>query len=371
MSGRNERGQFTAGEKAYLEGGDETVLNAELDAAAVEAPKEPDAPPADVVTTPAVTEAPAAAAPAPAAEAAAVDPDAADGAGKVPHQALHRERAEKKEALAELAALRERQAVTEDRMRMLLDAIQKAGKPQEEAADPLGPRPDPNEDVFAAMEWDRKNYDRRIAAVETETAQSKQQQREAAERAQAEQMVWDRWRTDRETFEQATPEFTEAAQWLSDARHKELEAHGRFNPAFRSEAARNAQINEDLKGIVIAAAQQNVSAAEYVYQLALAKGFTPKGPAPTPAATVPPLTAAPDVAAAAAVAAPPPVSVAAAEKLAAMGAVAEASKSLSALPGGTGNDPFSLDALLKMNQRDFSKAVEAMGPDAFRAISGG
>jgi hypothetical protein len=364
MTARDEAGRFTAAEEAYFESKGEVDPFAEAEAPAEGAESQPVADPAP---------APAAAETAPEAAPEPAEP-APEPQKTVPHQALHEARQSLKEMQAEAAALREQKAAMEERFRIVMEAFQAQQQAAQQPAahvDPiiarLGERPDHLVDLFAAQEWDRQANELRYAMLSEQVQRAEQERVAVEQERQYEAQVWDYWRSDRAKFEAAEPEFGAAARFLIEERHKELEALSGIYPQFTSMAARNEQIDRDLKALVVDAAQRGRSPAEIVFMLAKAKRYQKAVEEAAAAgglpASPPPMSATP--------APGTVVSPAAAEKIAAAAKVEAAAKSLSAVPGGTGTEPMSLEALSKLPQREFDKYVNAMDPDAKRRLMGG
>jgi len=138
----NQGGELSAEEQAYFETGGESPLPAE------------EAPPAEGNAEQ------------PPAEGQQQEEAPRDEKGKfVPHQALHAEREEHKRTKSELAEIRQKQAVLEDRWNTIL-----AMKQQQEAPKEEGP-PDPNEDIFAYAKWQGEQ----LAALQQKISGQEQQ----------------------------------------------------------------------------------------------------------------------------------------------------------------------------------------------------
>lgn len=209
--------------------------------------------------------------PKPEAEAAPVEDLTAqaeiEGAGKpkmVPHQTFHAEREEHKKTKAELAEMREFKAAMEERMRW----FEAASQPQKEDDTP----PDPNVDVFAALKWTQDQ----LNALKTQNQETQQKTEQERQAQQQEQQVWTYWQQDAATYTKENPDFGNAAKWLSDFRDKQLAALSTFDQRFASPQQRNAQIEAELKDIVIRAAQSKRSPAQLVYELAKGYGYQAK-----------------------------------------------------------------------------------------------
>lgn len=189
---------------------------------------------------------------------------ARDERGKfVPHQALHQERLARKEAQEQLRALSEKQAILEDRWNTILKL---QDKPQEEAKGP----PDPNEDIFGAIKWQQEQFLADRKAREDE----QRQQQEYHKQTQAEREISGYWQSSVQDYASREPDFTNAAGWLSDFRHKQLEVLATIEPSMATPAARNAQIDMELKQIIAVAKERGQNPAEIVHQLAKGWGYT-------------------------------------------------------------------------------------------------
>ncbi len=270
-----------------------------------------------------------------------IDPDIPaverDAKGKfVPHGALHAEREEHKKTREELRKVAERQAVLDDRWNTMLQAA----KSQETAVQPVAP-PDPNEDIFAYSKWQKEQFEAlnaKVTARETAELQAKQQ-------GEQEQAIWGHWNKSIETFSAATPDFSDAAKHLLDLRTTQLKALG------LDKAAIDQTIDTEVKGVVIQAANANKSPAQIIYEYAKASGYS----GPKPADII-----------------PPPVNGELPDKLAGIQAAQSASRSVAASAGGGAPDPDSAEAILAMNEREFSAWMTKPGSqEAFRKMAGG
>jgi hypothetical protein len=196
---------------------------------------------------------------------------AVEGSGKqkmVPHETFHAEREEHKKTKAELSELREFRAAMDERMRWFEAAQQ---QPQKDDTPP-----DPNVDVFAALKWTQD----KLLEQQKQANESRQQADQRVAEQQAEQQVWTYWQSDAASYTKENPDFGNAAKWLSDYRDKQLSALSVADARFSTPQARNAQIETELKGIIIAAAQQRKSPAQLVYEIAKGYGYAAKAPEP-------------------------------------------------------------------------------------------
>jgi hypothetical protein len=241
-----------------------------------------------------------------------------DEKGKfVPHQALHAEREEHKKTKSQLEEIARKQAVLEDRWNTLL-------KLKEEPQAPAGP-PDPNEDLFGYMKWQGEQ----LKSVENKLSERDKAEELSKQEREQEQQITTYWQTSVTDYANRVPEFTDAANWLSEYRHKQLQALSPIDPRMANPAVRNAQIDAELKQIITVAAQNNQNPAELVHQLAKGWGFAPKA-ADTTTVTLP-------------------------DKLANIDAAQQASRTLAASGGKTGADPLSAEAIISMSNEEFAK----------------
>lgn len=293
MSEENQNG-LSASEAAYFESGGETEIT-------VEAP------------TPGAEQQPAAVEPTP----EAVIESAADDKNKfVPHGALHAEREERKKIQAQLEEFKTKHAILEDRWNTILTARQPA---QEEAKAP----PNPDEDIFAYAKWQGEQVEALKAKIEGDEKARAAQLNETAQ----EQAVWNEWSQSAQSFAAQTADFGDAVKFLSSARDKQLTAMARVDPRFANPQGRVQQINAELKSIVLAAKQQGVSPAEAVYNIAKDYGFT--APLPDPQVT--------------------------SEKIEALDAAQNASRTLAASPGKQPGDALTAQAIADMSPAEFER----------------
>ncbi|TIM14471.1 MAG: hypothetical protein E5Y67_12390 [Mesorhizobium sp.] len=315
----DENTTLSASESAFFESGGETPIVETPEAPEVETP---------TVETPEIAEQP-------------IVEQARDEKGKfVPHQALHAEREEHKKTRSELQTIKERQAVLEDRWNTLL----KASAAQET---PVDEPPDPNVDVFAALKWTQdKLLEQQKSAQETREQQERQTQEQ-----QAEQQVWSYWQQDAASYTKENPDFGNAAKWLSDYRDKQLTAYSAVDSRFASPQARNAQIETELKDIVIRGAQAGRSPASIVYEIAKGYGYATK---PAEAETI------------------DPANVELSEKLTTIDKAMAQSKTLGQAAGRAGGDALSAEAIASMPEREFEAWMKTPANAArFKTLMGG
>lgn len=262
---------------------------------------------------------------------------------KVDIGALHEERKRRKEAVAEAAKAREEAAKLMGRFETIQQLMQRnqpqQQKPQAEAPIEI---PDINLDPvghFAAKDAIRE---RELADLRSWKQMQDQQSevRTNAERltqiAQSHEAV----------FSKTTPDYPEAFQYLRAQRDAELQAMGYLDPNARSQAIMN-----DALAIAAQALQRNVNAAEVVYNMAKARGYQGKAPAPAAVAPTPaPAVQSPD-----------------AKKLATIAKGQAASQSLGQVNGAAVPD-ISPEAIVKMSDAEFEKWAT---DDNWRKMMGG
>jgi hypothetical protein len=201
-------------------------------------------------------------------------PEEPKAAKTVPLAALTKTREETKALKAQLEEQRTRNAIWEDRWNTLLRQQQ----PAEEKRD-ADPEPDPNVDIFAHQQW----LGRQLKAEREARARQEQEAAQHQEMQRVEQQVWNAWEQDAATYVADNADFPNAAKWLSDFRDAQLKALGKVDERFADARARNMQIEQELKQIVIGAKQRGLSSAQVIYELAQGYGYTPKAPAADPA----------------------------------------------------------------------------------------
>ncbi|MET3483122.1 hypothetical protein [Methylobacterium sp. 1973] len=220
----------------------------------------------------------AAAAPAAEVPGSEIDPEsqARDEKGKfVPHGAFHEERERRKAVEKELNDLREKYARGDERLRVITEAMQARQQPA--AAQPETPAapPSPDEDIFGYAKHLEKQIEDLRNGVQQETARQRQE-REAGE------VVRD-YHTDLNRFAQSEPTFADAFRHVMQSRAAEYAALG-----VPQDQIAQALANDEFQ-VAMQARQAGVSPAERIFQIAKARGFTPKAaepaPAPAPAET--------------------------------------------------------------------------------------
>jgi vacuolar-type H+-ATPase subunit I/STV1 len=249
----------------------------------------------------------------------------------VPLAALTKERQQAKELKAKLQEIEKQNAVLADRWNMVLQANQQPPQQEEKI-------PDPNEDIFAFSQYQA----RKLAELDGRIAQEANQQAQAIQHQQQERAVWDYWQADASTYAQQNPDFGNAAQWLSDYRDNQLKALSSVDTRFSAPNARTQQIEAELKQIVIAAAQQGISPAEKIYEIAQGYGYKSK-PAPEVEA----------------------------DKLAKLGKAVDGSVSLSDTGGTRPKGATSAADIANLSPAEFESWLAKNGEKGFRKLMGG
>ena len=251
MDNENNSG-FTAAEEAYFaSGGDESTLEAEAGTEVEEQPTGAD-------LTQQTEEQP--------------EQQERDDKGRfVPHGAFHAEREERKKAEAEKAELAQKLAIFEDRWNTLLASGKQPEQAKEEAP------PDPNEDIIGHLQWQAKQFE--ADKAERQKQAQEQQQREQSQ--QQEQVIWSTWDNSVNQAKASIPDFDQATGFLAQLRDNQLQAFAAVDPNFGNQQARVAQINAELRQIIIQAKQAGQDPAQAVYQIARGYGYAAAAPAPT------------------------------------------------------------------------------------------
>lgn len=208
----------------------------------------------------------------PEAEIEEVEAEKADepkAAKTVPLAALTKTREETKALKAALEEQKTRNAIWEDRWNTFLRQQQPV---EQQVAKDEDPEPDPNVDIFAHQQW----LGRQLKAERETRAKQEQEQARQREEQHVEQQIWTAWEQDAATYVADNADFPNAAKWLSDFRDAQLKALGKVDERFADARARNMQIEQELKQIVIGAKQRGLSSAQVIYELAQGYGYTPK-----------------------------------------------------------------------------------------------
>ena len=290
--------ELSAEEQAYFESGGETEIKAAPEPSEVVAP-EPEQPAAQE-------------------EQSAQDRD--EKGRFVPHQALHSEREEHKKTKAELQQIREKQAVLEDRWNTLLKLRE---QPQQEPEQP----PDPEQDIFAYAKWQAKQVEELKSKISDQEKQTEQQRLIEAQESE----IWSTWKNDASAYAAEKPEFNEAVQWLSDFRAKQLSSMALIDERFSTPEGINAQINAELRAIVLGAKEKGQRPANVVHQMALAYGYQPKSADPQ--------------------------NLSLPEQLAKVASAQESAKTIGQASGRAGADALTPEAIAAMSPQEFDRWV--------------
>lgn len=253
------------------------------------------------------------------------------GRKMVPVNALHEEREEKKELRRKLEEMERKQAVLDDRWQRILAASEQQPAPKAEQPQ----IPDPEQDIFAALKYEREQR----MALEAKITGQEQQTAEQQQVAQMERQIWGKWESDGAQFKQSTPDFGDAALFLAEARDKQLASMAAVDPRLADKAYRDFVMNEELKQIVVGAGQHGISSAEQIYNIAKAWGYTGPKPKADDAAGI--------------------------EKLAQSVA---AETSLSAAGGTRAGSPSTSEAVASMSEAEFEAWFEKSGVKGFKQL---
>jgi hypothetical protein len=344
--------ELSADELAYLESGGKSAFHSEPPAPAPSEGDNPTPPPADGLPAPA---------PGPE-QASGDDDDGDDGAlpegvqikvdkngrprlvgadGKfvksVPHKAFHSERERRKALQKELETERIMRARGEERLAILNEAFNGSGDPkaaangQQRPANPLDEPPIDIEKDFVG--WAKQQERQKAYLIEQLT-----KQRQTTEQREQFRSVKEVYHADAQALLQADPNFKDAYMHLVAGRHRELEFMG-----MTDEKQRNAYIAQEEAALVQQAIQSGQRPAVLVYEMAKARGFTPKAPAnpATPGnGTSPALSAAQ-------------------QKIAHVKNGQQAAQTLSQAGSGA-SEGLTFQALANMTDEEFARAVDGM-----------
>lgn len=189
----------------------------------------------------------------------------------VPHGALHAEREEHKKTKAALEEIQRNQAILNDRWNTLLAT----GKPQQEQPKEETP-PDPTVDIIGYMQWQAEQ----TKQINEKMATEERQRQEAAQHQQQEQVIWSTWDNSVNQAKTAIPDFDAATGFLAQLRDNQLQAFASVDPNFANPQARVAQINAELRQIIVQAKNAGQDPATAVYQIAKGYGYSVAEPAP-------------------------------------------------------------------------------------------
>jgi len=261
---------------------------------------------------------------------------ARDANGKfIPHAVFHAEREEHKKTRSELEEVRKQQAVLNDRWNTLLSANKEPEQQKPEI-------PDPENDIFGYMKYQGEQ----LKALQDQTAAEKRQAEEQRQAQAAQQDIDNTWRQSATAFAAKEPTFMEAATFLSNSRHQQLEAMSAIYPQLADPKVRDQQISEETFQIVQAAKAANKDPAEVIFEMSKKYGYTP--------------TSSPD-------AVDPNAAVN--QKLDNLTKAINANKTLTGTNGPSSADPDTAEAVAKMTDSEFS-AWYAKNPGKFQKMMG-
>ncbi len=260
-----------------------------------------------------------------------------DEKGKfVPHQALHAEREEHKKTKAELEQIRQRQAILDDRWNTMLAAKQQQEPEKEETP------PNPDEDIIGYLKFQAKKNE----AIEQKLTEEAKQRDQQTQAEQQERVIWSTWDNSVAQAKQAHPDFDQAAVYLSQLRDGQLKAFAAVDPNFANPQARVAQINAELRAIIVQAKQSGQDPAAAVYQLAQGYGYTGANPANPQQQTI--------------------------DKINKIDEAQRGAKTLTASNGSNTGDPLSAEAIANMSPKEFDNWIlDPANEKRFNALMGG
>lgn len=295
--------------------------------------------PAPAAASPAPEAAAAAPAAAPAVEAHDIDP--ATGLKRVvDHGAFHAEREKRKAAEAREREAQQKLATLAGRFDVLEALARQAGAKPAQAAAPDA-LPDVATDPVAHFQARAERAEKGLEDV-NKWRQTQEANATAMNNVQQLQRIALNHEAE---FAKSTPDYQDAAAYVRNMRDQELQYMGYADPGVRAQI-----ILQDALTIAAQSLNSRMNAAEVVYNIAKARGWSGKAPAAPPAAAAP--VPAPVAAAPAAPAAPSPD----AKKIATIAKGQEATQSLGQV-NGAAPAPNSVEALLKMSDKEFEEAT--------------
>lgn len=295
-----------------------------------------------------------------------------DGKGRfVPHAALHkaRERAKSERTRADdlvrqNSDLMAKYTLLAQRVDTLV-APQPAAQPAPAAPapEPEDVAPDPEVDIFGYVKWQGRQMAKLQEQLTTKSKAAEEEVGRVREEVTQQNMLT-HYRTDAQAFNAQKPEFKDAYRHLIDARHAELALMGYGDPAVRA-----AHIHREERELVEQAYKQGKRPAEFIYNIAVTRGFrAPVAPPPPP----PVVTAAPMLNLGAAPTPPnaTPAGLNHAQQLANQAAALAASATLSG-SGGPGGDALTAEAIANMSEAEFEATHKRLGKAGMRSFMGG
>lgn len=175
----------------------------------------------------------------------------------VPLEALHEERARRREMQQRIAQMEQAQAERDRIIEQRLQAIAQAK---------MAPEPSFEENPADAL---RRQLEQ-IQQGQTQTAQQFQQWQQAQQQQAVQQRLAQTIVTQEQGFAQQRPDYIEAVQFLRNQRAAELQVDG------LDEFDAQAQAHQELQNLAFQRAMQGKNPAEVAYNLAKARGFSGK-----------------------------------------------------------------------------------------------
>lgn len=255
----------------------------------------------------------------------------------VPHRAFHSERERRKALQKELEAERIKLARGEERLAILNEAFNGAGDPKAANSQPQQPA-NPLEEAPIDIEKDFVGWAKQQERQKAFLIEQLNSQRQTTEQREQFRSVKEVYHADAQALLQADPNFQDAYMHLVAGRHRELEFMG-----MTDEKQRNAYIAQEESALVQQAIQSGQRPAVLVYEMAKARGFTPKAPA-NPAAPVNGTS---------------PALSAAQQKIAHVKNGQQAAQTLSQAGSGS-SEGLTFASLASMSDEEFARAVDGM-----------
>lgn len=254
--------------------------------------------------------------------------------------ALKEERDARREIERQLAEERRQRQVVDERTNILLQRI--AGQ-QAPAAQPEAPKiPGKDEDPIG-------HFDQRLAPLEEAVQALRQGTQQQNQQTQAQQVmgqVIGHCQQQEVNFRAETPDYDNAAQFLREARDRQLQASGMDNPIQRRQ-----WIDNEAHQIAVRAVQMNKNFAQMIYDIASATGYT-KAAAPAPEA------------------APAAPAVDPAARLEQQARGQQQARSLGNARGSAPPPALTAQRLAEMTEAQFNAMVEKMSPAQMRDLFG-
>lgn len=196
---------------------------------------------------------------------------AAEKSRMVPHKAFHEERERRRQLERESAQQRQE---WERRFQQLLDVHQQSAqqqRPQPQPGPQQPPLPDPDKDLPGYL-VERIN---RSEAALREMAQilitERQQQAQQSQYQNAISQMETQAKMAESEYAREHPDYHDAANYLVEMRHKEMELAGIRDPAVRMQEIRNEAMH-----LAHRAMQEGRNPAEIIREMSILRGFKPK-----------------------------------------------------------------------------------------------